>query len=80
MPRCSGFELLQWLADHPECKVIPTVVLSGSAEEIDIRRAYQLGANAYFQKPSSFDDLVSLVKLCSDFWSRSLVPMVPTKC
>jgi CheY-like chemotaxis protein len=80
MPRCSGFELLQWLANHPDCKVIPAIVLSGSAEEIDVKRAYQLGANAYFQKPSSFDDLVSLVKIAAEFWARSLVPMVPSKC
>jgi len=80
MPRCSGFELLQWLKDHPNCGVIPTIVLSGSAEEIDVRRAYQLGANAYFQKPSSFDDLVSMVKVVSDFWGRALTPMLPSKC
>src|SRR5687767_9310996 len=27
MPKCNGFELLQWLKDHPECCVIPSVVL-----------------------------------------------------
>lgn len=80
MPKCSGFELLQWLSEHPQCSVIPTVVLSGSAEESDVKRAFELGASSYFQKPSSFDDLVSLVKLANDYWLRSLVPSLPKNC
>ena len=80
MPKCSGFELLQWLSEHPHCSVIPTIVLSGSAEDSDVTRAFQLGANCYFQKPSSFEHLVTLVKLAHDYWTRALVPSIPPNC
>jgi CheY-like chemotaxis protein len=80
MPRCSGFELLQWLDEHPECGVIPIIVLSASAEDRDVKRCFELGANAYFQKPSSFNELCEIVKVNYDFWIRSVLPSLPVKC
>ena len=80
MPRCTGFELLEGLDKHPECGVIPTIVLSGSAEDRDVKRCFQLGANCYFQKPSSFDQLCELVKLNHQFWNHSKLPALPKKC
>jgi CheY-like chemotaxis protein len=80
MPRCSGFDLLEWLNVHPECGVIPTIVLSASAEEQDVTRAYQLGANCYFRKPRSFDELVKVVRLSHEFWTESLIPPLPKNC
>ncbi len=76
MPKCNGFELLEWLRGHPQCGAIPAIVLSGSAEESDVRRAFELGAKSYFQKPSSFESFVSLMKLATDYWARALVPSV----
>jgi CheY-like chemotaxis protein len=80
MPRCSGFELLEWLDSHAECSVIPIIVLSASAEDKDVKRCFELGANCYFQKPSNFGELCELVKLNHDFWTRSVLPAIPKKC
>ena len=80
MPRVSGFEVLQWLKDHQECKVIPTIVFSSSEQPEDIERAYQLGANAYFVKPNSTEQLADLLRSAYDFWSRCAKPRVPVKC
>lgn len=80
MPRCDGFELLRWLRDNPSCRVIPTVVFSASAQEQDVTRAYELGANCYFCKPSHFDRLVAIVELLAKFWDEALLPRVPQKC
>src|SRR5678815_3906678 len=57
MPRMNGFEVLEWLSRHPECSVIPSVVLSASAHEADVDQAYSLGASAYFRKPATLDEL-----------------------
>jgi CheY-like chemotaxis protein len=75
MPRCNGFELLEWVKSHPQFAVIPTVVFTSSSHDADVRRAFQLGANAYFQKPTSFDELVTLVKLNYEFWRRARLPV-----
>lgn len=80
MPIRDGFDILQWLQDHPECHVIPVIILSASAEERDVRRAYQLGANAYMQKPGSFHDLELLMKSLFEFWAACVKPPLPETC
>ena len=76
MPRLNGLELLEWLSSHPECHIIPTILLSGSALDEDIVTAYKLGANTYFAKPTNAHDLIALVQSLKDYWSRSQVPVV----
>lgn len=71
MPRKSGLEVLEWLQQHPDFAVVPTVVLSASSIEKDIRKAYQYGANTYFVKPSTFDELVETIKSLKLYWSRA---------
>src|SRR5882724_9143224 len=40
MPRATGFEILKWIRNRPDCKELPVVVLSGSELQEDIRQAY----------------------------------------
>lgn len=75
MPRMNGFELLAWLKNHPECNVIPTIVFSASRLPPDVTKAYQLSANAFFQKPTDFDRLVELIELNFRFWRAAEVPL-----
>ena len=79
MPKMSGFELLAWIEDHQEFRVIPTIVMSASSEERDVARAYDLGANTYMVKPSDFDTLAEMVKLIRDYWAMSIKPNVKVK-
>jgi CheY-like chemotaxis protein len=74
MPRCDGFELLERVQSEQKCSIYPRVVLSASAEDKDVQRAFEAGANCYLQKPGKFEDLVSMVRVLCEFWSRSLVP------
>jgi CheY-like chemotaxis protein len=80
MPRVSGFDILQWLREHPECRVIPTIVFSSSDETNDVTKAYELGANAYFVKPSSLGELEEMLRYAYEFWARCAKPPVPKKC
>ena len=80
MPRVSGFDVLQWLRDHPGCRIIPIIMFSGSALVEDVERAYQLGANAYIVKPMGLDDLTAILKSTFDFWSKCAKPRVPDFC
>ena len=76
MPRRTGLELLEWLRKHPECKVIPTVLMSGSNLTGDIGKAYSIGANSYFRKPSSLNELTELIKLLNVYWTTAEVPAI----
>src|SRR5512140_3272722 len=57
MPGADGFAVLEHLKANPEWAVIPTVVLSASADLDDIRTAYLLGASTYHLKPTKFGEL-----------------------
>jgi CheY-like chemotaxis protein len=80
MPRRSGFELLKWLQAHPQCNVIPSIVMSASDTVEDVKLAYQLGANCYFRKPGSFSELCKIVDLLVGFWSVAALPPLPENC
>ena len=71
MPRRNGLEVLQWLEEHPEFAVVPTVVLSSSNVEKDIRTAYNFGANTYFVKPTTFEELVETMKMMQKYWDKA---------
>ena len=79
MPVSGGFDVLAWLKTHPECSVVPVIVLSSSTEEGDIKTAYELGANAYFAKPHDVQDSETLFKMILEFWARAEKPR-PTGC
>lgn len=80
MPRLNGLEVLKWIREHNHCGVIPTLLFSASQQDSDVKTAYGLGANTYLQKPSSFDELIRMLKLVLDYWTMSVVPTVPKDC
>jgi CheY-like chemotaxis protein len=70
MPRVNGFELLSWMRLDPRFRRVPVVVLTSSAHEADVRRAYEAGANSYLVKPVEFTSLVGLARAVHDYWLR----------
>ena len=76
MPRVSGFQVLEWLLDHPDYRVIPTIVWSGSSDTRDVKHAFCLGANAYLCKPSRYDTFVAMVGRMIAFWDDCLKPNI----
>jgi CheY-like chemotaxis protein len=80
MPRMGGLEVIKWLKGHPDCGVIPIIVLSASQQDEDIRQAYQLGANAYLVKPTTLDELTEMVRVTMEFWKMCHKPQTPAKC
>lgn len=76
MPNGDGFAVLEHFKNNPNWAVIPTVVLSGSQDNDDIKKAYLLGASAYHVKPSSPLALRALVKTLHDYWLLCEVPEV----
>jgi CheY-like chemotaxis protein len=67
LPRKSGWEVLEWMRRQPVLKKMPVIVLSGSAQPVDIDRAYLLGANSYLVK-SSMDELTEMAKALKHYW------------
>ena len=76
MPHGDGFAVLEHFKRNPEWAVIPTVVLSGSQDNDDIKKAYLLGASAYHVKPNSPAELRALVRAMHDYWLLCELPEV----
>ncbi len=74
MPQGDGFTVLEHLKQNPDRSIIPTVVLTGSQDNDDIKKAYWLGASGYHVKPSSPMGLRILVKALHDYWLMCEVP------
>jgi CheY-like chemotaxis protein len=74
MKRVNGFQLIRHLKGNIEWAVIPTIVLSGSGDTHDIKQSYFFGANSFFMKPMSPDDLSALLKRLYDYWVCVEVP------
>ena len=76
MPLVSGFEVLEWLNENPDYRVIPTIVWSSSADRRDVKHAFCLGAHAYLCKPPGFEELVGMVARMLAFWEDCEKPGV----
>ena len=63
VPRKSGSDVLQRVRSSPRVGNIPVVMISSSDSPAERRRASELGATAYFCKPSSLTEFMKLGKL-----------------
>lgn len=64
MPIKNGLECLSEIRSSEHYKEIPVVILSTSVANYLLESAYHGGANLYVQKPTSFEGLVEILKLC----------------
>lgn len=62
MPEFTGFEVLSWVREQPALADLKIIVLSGSEDAADIRRATSLGAQACFTKPIQAGQLQTVFK------------------
>jgi CheY-like chemotaxis protein len=76
MPKMDGFGVLEFLKGNPEWAVIPTVVLSASADLDDIKKAYMLGASSYHVKPGNPAELRTQLEVLNAYWLTCEVPEV----
>jgi two-component system, chemotaxis family, response regulator Rcp1 len=72
LPRMSGFDVLEAVRAHvnPRVRRIPVVVLTTSRAPGDVRRAYEMCANAFVSKPVELDDFVALIAELQAWWLR----------
>lgn len=68
LPRKTGHDVLAWLRQSEEHDAVVILVLTTSAEERDIRRAYHLGAHAFLVKPPTPLQLTQLLEGVKAFW------------
>jgi CheY-like chemotaxis protein len=62
LPDISGIDLLTRIKEDEIFRKIPVVILTGSNEDQDIQKSYDLGASSYLVKPISNDAMKQVIK------------------
>jgi len=62
LPDISGIDLLTSIKKDSNLRDIPVVILTGSNEDQDIQKSYDLGAGSYLVKPISNDALMLVIE------------------
>jgi CheY-like chemotaxis protein len=70
LPKVSGFEVLEEIKRNPVWRITPVVVVSGSADPSEIRKAYELHAACYVRKPNDLNQFLHFAKACFEFWGQ----------
>lgn len=68
MPKIDGREALKIIKSNLEFRRIPVIILTTSNAPQDIEKCYELGANCFITKPSSYEGLNDAIKTLSKFW------------
>ncbi|MCL4116642.1 UNVERIFIED_CONTAM: hypothetical protein GTU68_028883, partial [Idotea baltica] len=77
LPGRDGHDVLAHMKGIDDLKRIPVVILTTSATDADVLGAYDLGANAYVNKPSDLAGWQAVVEQIEGFWF-SVVRLPPS--
>jgi CheY-like chemotaxis protein len=68
MPRVDGLQVLKAVKSDSSLVRIPVVILTTSAAEKDIAKAYDCHANSYLVKPLDFNKFADLLGALGYYW------------
>jgi CheY-like chemotaxis protein len=68
LPKVDGLEVLRRIKSQSKFSALPVIVLTSSAEDRDIKRAYEVGANSYIVKPVEFDKFMEVAGQLEIYW------------
>jgi CheY-like chemotaxis protein len=77
MPQMDGWGLLSHIREVARWKHLPVVVLTGSVDLRNAKRAYAEGADAFVVKPLSLKDYVDEARLIAEKWLQNSPPSSP---
>lgn len=72
MPGKDGRETLAEIRQNPALHDVPVVIFTTSGAQADILTAYQLGANSYLRKPSSYTGLRQMMQILVRYWFQTV--------
>lgn len=72
LPGLPGYDVLAELKSDSALRRIPVVIFSGSTDEDDVDRAYDLQAAAFVAKPPSLEGFVELIALLRRYAGTTL--------
>lgn len=81
MPRKDGREALREIKSNPDLRNIPVIILTTSQENEGIRKCYEMGANSYITKPTTFEGLIRVLRTLGSYWFEVVeLPVGRARC
>jgi CheY-like chemotaxis protein len=75
LPGMMGLQLLKWIRSRKDLRLIPIVVLTVSEDDVDVKSAYEAGANSYLLKPGERDEVFRVIAQVQEYWlQRNISP------
>lgn len=74
MPKVDGIAVLRAIKSNPELRPLPVIVIASDAESSELRQAYELGAAAFFLKPTRANQLAEFLRTVMKFWETAALP------
>jgi two-component system, response regulator len=68
LPKVDGLEVLRAIKSDDSLSRIPVVMLTTSAAETDVSKAYAFHANSYLVKPADFVKFGELIEAVGSYW------------
>jgi CheY-like chemotaxis protein len=68
LPKVDGLEVLRVIKSDPKLTTIPVVILTTSAAETDMVKAYEHHANSFLVKPVDFTQFSKLMDTLGYYW------------
>ena len=68
LTKVDGLEVLRAMRADDRTKTIPVVILTSSKEQKDLITGYNLGVNAFVQKPVDFEQFGEAIRHIGMFW------------
>lgn len=68
LPKKDGRTLLSEIKNDPGLKDIPVVVLTGSDDDADILKTYDLHASNYLVKPINVEKFIEVMRTEDNYW------------
>lgn len=79
LPRMDGIEVLHRLKSDPMTRLIPVVMLTSSAEPVDVNACYEAGANGYMVKAADFGAFSCAVVEAVRYWTCLVTPAAASR-
>ena len=76
MPGESGLKVLEFIRGTPKLRPLPVIILTGHPAVELQQAALKLGANAFYEKPADFSQLVQLVLTLYQIWNAAQRPQL----
>ena len=68
LPKRDGHQVLKWIREQAAFKTLPVVMLTASARNTDVNRAYELGVTSYLRKAANQAEFGQAVRIILKYW------------